>query len=72
MDLEDSGAREFSDSVESKVRNKQAHQFYSNSDNLKDTFLCWPKVILGEPEKSSHFWKFITLTLLHRFESFKF
>ena len=35
MDLGDSGAREFSVSLESKVRNKQAHQFYSNSDNLK-------------------------------------
>ena len=30
MDLGDSGAREFSVSLESKVRNKQAHQFYSS------------------------------------------
>ena len=28
MDLGDSGAREFSVSLESKVRNKQAHQFF--------------------------------------------
>ena len=30
MDLGDSGAREFSVSLESKVRNKQAHQFFSS------------------------------------------
>ena len=28
MDLGDSGAREFSVSLESKVRDKQAHQFF--------------------------------------------
>ena len=50
--------------------------FWLNGDQCHRSFYlnfivsisCLP----GEPEKSSHFWKFIATRVLHRFESFKF